>query len=340
MSQSKIRIAVTGAGGGVGQSIIKALHGTDYEVVALDGEVLGAGLYATTRSHVIPYANSPKFIYKLLEICKTEDCKFLFPGLDAELPALSKAAKQFEDVVTHVVISSPDVIAQSDDKLKTYEILNKNGLAVPHTVDMSEVVDEGATLPIYPFILKKREGGARSKDTYLIKDEKSFKNVSQSRINLSEFVAQEYIDGDEYTCGTVNLDGDCQGVIVMRRILRDGDTYKCFSVKNEAIESYVRKIMAIIKPFGACNVQLRLKNNQPYAFEINARCSGTTAARALCGFNEPKMIADYLLFKKKPEFNIVEQTVLRYWKELVVGNSTVTELEKTGAISNNSPVPL
>ena len=33
------RIAVTGVGGGVGQSIIKSLSNTDFELIALDGEV-------------------------------------------------------------------------------------------------------------------------------------------------------------------------------------------------------------------------------------------------------------------------------------------------------------
>jgi carbamoyl-phosphate synthase large subunit len=125
------------------------------------------------------------------------------------------------------------------------------------------------------------------------------------------------------------------GVIVMKRILRDGDTYKCFVVKNKAIEDIIRTAMSRLKPFGACNVQLRLKDNEPYIFEINARCSGTTAARALCGFNEPKMIADYLCFNQELVYNIKEQAVLRYWKELVVENELVNKLEEKGSLSRD-----
>ena len=136
----------------------------------------------------------------------------------------------------------------------------------------------------------------------------------------------EYIEGDEYTCGTINLDNSCKGVIVMRRILRDGDTHKCFSEKNEAVEKEVRLVAESIKPFGACNVQLRFKENKAYVFEINARCSGTTASRTLCGFNEPKMIADYLLKSIEPSYQIKEQTILRYWNELVVDNSEIKQL--------------
>ena len=49
-------IAVTGVGGGVGQSILKSLENSGYNVIALDGEVLAAGLYASSKSYLIPYA--------------------------------------------------------------------------------------------------------------------------------------------------------------------------------------------------------------------------------------------------------------------------------------------
>jgi len=326
----KIRIAVTGTGGGVGQSIIKALQPTNYEIIPLDGEPLGGGLYSAKRSYLIPYAKEPTFIDRLLEVCQKEECKLLFPGLDAELSILSQARDRFAAIGTQVVVSSPDVIELSDDKLLTFSRLSKHDISVPDTVDMAEHLKHGVALPAFPFILKLRIGGARSQDIYLIKNQTMLDDLAKNGVELSKFVAQEYIEGDEYTCGTVNLDNECKGVIVMRRTLRDGDTNKCFSVKDDIIEAEVRKVMDVLKPFGACNVQLRMKNGKPYIFEINARCSGTTAARALCGFNEPKMIADYLCSGIEPSYDIKEQTILRYWKELVVDNQHIAELEQTG----------
>lgn len=326
-----VRIAVSGVGGGVGQSIIKALSGTEYQVVALDGEMLGTGLYAADTSYVIPYASDPKFVERVLEICQAEGCTLFFPGLDAELPVLSRAVDQFANAGIRLIVSSPEVVELSDNKLFTYETLTSHGIVVPKTVDMAAY--EGGPVALdYPFILKKRVGGARSQDMYIIKNEQQLSSLLQQGVDLTPYIAQEYIEGDEYTCGSVNLDGECMGVIVMRRILRDGDTYKCFSVKHELIESTVRKVMAAIKPFGACNVQLRLKDGVPYVFEINARCSGTTAARALCGFNEPLMIADYLSLGTRPSYTITEQTILRYWNELIVPNEAVDELQKRGTL--------
>ena len=40
-----MKVAVTGVGGGVGQSIIKALQDTPHQLVGIDSDLLGAGLY-------------------------------------------------------------------------------------------------------------------------------------------------------------------------------------------------------------------------------------------------------------------------------------------------------
>lgn len=319
-------IAVTGVGGGVGQSILKSLEGTGYNVIALDGELLAAGLYATDNSYLIPYANSPKYIEELLEICKKEKISLLFPGLDAELMPLSLNRDAFAKIGTTVVVSRPEVVDISDNKQETYNQLMKAGVVVPLTVSMEDFIP---TEESFPVIIKQKVGGARSKNIFVARNKVEFEIINDKiGNNLSDFIVMEYIEGDEYTCGTVNLDGSCKGVIVMRRILRDGDTHKCFSVINPIIEKAVRNVVEAIKPFGACNIQLRMRDNIPYVFEINARCSGTTASRTLCGFNEPKMIADFLLKNIQPEYEIKELTVLRYWKELVVDNNDVENLKK------------
>jgi carbamoyl-phosphate synthase large subunit len=325
-------IAITGIGGGVGQSIIKSLDNTDYNVVGLDGEPLAAGLYAVPKSYIVPYSNKPHFIPTLLDICQKEKIHLLFPGLDAELMPLSQNIEAFKKVGTTVVVSSKEVITISDDKQQTYNQLTKVGVKVPFTCGLEDYAFLEKDLPL---IVKQKVGGARSKNVFVVKTIEDWVIATQHvGDDLFDFIVQEYIEGDEYTCGTINWDGQCHGVIVMRRILRDGDTHKCFSVKNTVIEDTVRQVAQAIKPFGACNIQLRMKDGVPYIFEINARCSGTTAARTLCGFNEPKMIADHLLKGIKPVFDIKEQTILRYWKELVVENEVVSHLKDNKHIAS------
>ncbi len=328
----KIKIAVSGIGGGAGQSILKAFYPSDYQIVGLDGNLDGTGLYAVPTGHKIPYANSPDYTSRLLEILKKEDCRMMFPGLDAELPVLAAQREVFQKEGITLVVSSPEVVEIADNKILTPQFLLEAGLPTPATCEYADWA-AGTTGGIgFPFILKPKKGGARSKDVFVVKNEKDL--AKYAHLQAEHFIVQEYIEGDEYTCGSVSFDGECFGVIVMRRILRDGDTYKAFVEFNPAIEEAVRRVISHLKPFGPLNVQLRLKDGVPYIFELNARCSGTTGARSLSGFNEPVAIADYLLKGMKPHFEIRETTIFRYWKELVVGKDLLCEMEKSGQVEN------
>lgn len=335
MKTKKIQsIAVTGVGGGVGQSIIKALQESQFKTIGLDGETLGAGLYAVPEAYKIPYANDPKFVDELIKICSKKKCQLLFPGLDIELQVLSENKEKFEKKGIVVVVSRPEVVEICDDKLKTYEFLKALNLPAPETFTLENFLKNRRLLS-FPFILKPKKGGARSKNVFKIgKTSDLDRLLTIEKLDTRNYITQEYIEGDEYTCGTINLDGKHLGTIVMRRTLRDGDTYKCFTEKQPKIEALIKKIMKNLKPFGACNVQLRLKNGIPYVFEMNARCSGTTGARAMAGFNEPLNIANYLLLNKKPYFKVRMISILRYWKELVVENNMIVKVKKDGHILN------
>lgn len=315
-------ILVTGVGGGVGQSLLKALAGTSYRVIGVDSDPLAVGLHAAPDAYLGLEARESGYVDRLLDICRAENCGLVFPGLDVELLPLAEAKARFLAEGVLPIVSTPDVVNICDDKLATNRFLHRQGFAVPETCSLKD-----ATALDFPVVLKPQRGGARSRRTFMAHTSDDF-DLYRSLVDADNCVVQEYLAGDEYTCGTVNLEGRCRGVIVMRRVLRDGDTYKAFVERNPRIEALVREVVEALQPFGACNVQLRLKDGVPHVFEINARSSGTTAARALAGFNEPKSIADYLLRQIEPSFAIREITVLRYWQELVVANEQIEQLSK------------
>jgi carbamoyl-phosphate synthase large subunit len=318
-----MRILVTGTGGGAGQSVLKALQDSDYRVIAADSEVLATGLYTTGKGYVIPYANSPIFIERLLAICAAEGVRLLFPGLDAELPVLARNRAAFARNGVTLVVSEESVVRICDDKLATADFLDAQGLPFPRTWTLCDFTGDAVPFPI---ILKPKVGGARSKGVRTVRTAAELAKA-RGELDGTAFVAQELIEGPEYTCGTLTLNGSCAGAIVMRRILRDGDTYKAFVERDVMLEAFVMEVANRLQPFGPCNFQLRLRDGVPYLFEFNARCSGTTYCRALAGFNEPKMIADFILKGVAPAFEVRPITVLRYWKELVVENETMAACE-------------
>ena len=228
------------------------------------------------------------------------------------------------------IVSDPEVITICDDKLKTYEFLKSNNFPYPKTYRLKDYSFELD----FPVVLKPQKGGARSIGVFVANNRREF-NKYTTDIDINNYIVQEHTEGDEYTCGTVSFEGDCIGAILMKRELRAGDTYKAFVVKDEKLSNFVKTVINTLKPFGACNVQLGLRDDIPYIFEFNARCSGTTASRALAGFNEPKMICDYI-FKgiKNPHFEIEEIVILRYWKELVVSYDKVNRMKSEGFLYN------
>ena len=325
-----MNVAVTGVGGGVGQSIVKALQNTKYNVIGIDGEVLGTGLYAAKKSYLGFYANHPKFIDRIIEICKKEKCKTVFPGLDVELILLSNNIEKLKANDIIPIVSDSKVIKIADDKLKTTKFLRSNDFPYIKTYCLKDYSFELD----FPVVLKPQKGGAHSIGNFVAKNKKEF-NKYILGIDINNYMVQEYIQGDEYTCGTVSFENGCIGSIIMRRQLRAGDTYKAFTVKDKELSNFVKNVINVLKPFGACNVQLRVRNNIPYIFEINARCSGTTASRSLAGFNEPKMICDYIFTGiDNPHFEIKEIVILRYWKELVIEYDMIKKMKSNGFIHN------
>jgi carbamoyl-phosphate synthase large subunit len=312
------KIMITGVGGGVGQSVIKSLQ-NDYELFGVDSGALAVGLHVTHESHLGKRADEDGFIETLLELATTTHCVAIFPGHDVELMHLAKNIQVFERCSIIPIVSDPMVIEICDDKYLTYCFLNENDFPVPYTQLFAEAVYTD------PVIIKPRRGGARSKNVYYVDSKEKFNHLKSTLVN-ADYIVQEYIEGDEYTCGSITLDEVCYGTIVMKRILRDGDTYKAFVEHPSPLENYVKQVVEALKPFGACNVQLRVKNGIPYVFEINARCSGTTASRTLAGFNEPKMILEYLFDKKIPEYTIKNINILRYLQELIVDTESIETL--------------
>ncbi|HSO25077.1 MAG TPA: hypothetical protein VLR54_00465, partial [Methanobacteriaceae archaeon] len=77
-----MKVAITGVGGGVGQSILKSLKDTRHQLVGLDSEVLATGLYCVPSGYMGVYADDSRFISRIKEICQIENCQVLFPGLD------------------------------------------------------------------------------------------------------------------------------------------------------------------------------------------------------------------------------------------------------------------
>ena len=328
--QTVPRVLVTGVGGGVGQSVLKALQDAPVETVAANADPRAAGLFAASRSYLVPNASTDppdSFLEAILAICTSEEIDLVVPAIEPELAVFARAASDFASIGTQVLVSSPRVIAIGDDKYSTSQFLAAHGLPAPETQLLSPdgVIDR----TWFPVVVKPRLGGARSQGVHAVRHTRDWDRIRDS-VDINNTIVQELIEGEEYTCGTVTFGGKCFGSICMQRELRAGDTYRARVVVDEELEQFTRELVETLRPHGPCNIQLRLRNGVPYVFELNPRCSGTTAARALAGFNEPLAAVSWLLEGREPVLERRPMVVFRYWSEVALDTNEFERFRCTG----------
>jgi carbamoyl-phosphate synthase large subunit len=108
-------------------------------------------------------------------------------------------------------------------------------------------------------------------------------------------------------------------VVVLRRDLRDGNTYRAYHDGTDRHEAAVAEIAGALGVDGPCNFQFRERAGRPVVFEINARFSGTTPIRALFGFNEVEAVIEHALTGATPARpQLRAGAVLRVWSDIFV----------------------
>lgn len=314
-----MKVLVTGAGALLGQGILRSLLDStlEPELVAVDPSPLSAGLYWVQRRHLIPMARDPRYLEALEAVIAKERPDAVLVGTDVELGLLAEHRADLEQRwSTRVVVSSPRVVGIADDKYLTFQFLSDHGFPAP---DSCLPGDEDALIERvgFPLVVKPRVG-ARAIGMSVVYDREG---LARALEKADRPVIQECVgtDADEYTAGTLTFDGRCDASIVMRRDLRDGNTYRAYVQDFPELNAEVRRLAEALGAFGPANFQFRLEDEKVKVFEINGRFSGTTPLRRHAGFNEVEMVLRKVLLGEEIVQPVVEpMTLLRYWTETVV----------------------
>ncbi|MCB9688708.1 MAG: ATP-grasp domain-containing protein [Alphaproteobacteria bacterium] len=321
-----MKVLVTGAGALLGQGILRSLLDSPLRptLIAVDPSPLAAGLYWTDHRYLIPMATDPTYLERVEALIAKERPDAVMVGTDVELFLFARERARLEATYrTQVVVSDERVVAIADDKYLTYEFLKEAGFDYP---DSALPGGEEALLERvgFPLIVKPRVG-ARSIGVSKVttRDE-----LARAIAGVHEPVIQECVasDREEYTAGALCFDGVCAGTIVMRRDLRDGNTYRAYVEDYPELNAQVRRLAEALRPHGPANFQFRLDGDRVKVFEINGRFSGTTVLRARAGWNEVELVLRKLVLGEDivvPEPK--RMTLLRYWTEEVVPSDATVE---------------
>jgi carbamoyl-phosphate synthase large subunit len=335
-----VNVFVTGAGALVGQGALRLLRmmKRPLRIVTGDPDHRAAGHWLGDKPYVIPMAREPNYVSEVERIVRREKIGILFVGTDAELSLFAREKSHFAVLGVKVIVSSPRVVEIADDKWLTAQFLRESGFPFPRTALASDpsacrTLAAECGLPMFA----KPRRGARSVGARVLRTAADLEAVLSP---TSDLVIQEYLPDDpgEFTAGCVGaVDGKVGGVVVLKRDLRDGNTFRAYHDGTALYEAHIAEIATRLGIEGPSNFQFRVKNGEPVVFEINARFSGTTPLRAMFGFNEVEAIVENVLTGAPiPQPKLHAGAVLRVWSDIFIPSAQLAEFARAGELDKPS----
>lgn len=220
----------------------------------------------------VPRVDSPDYVPALLEICRRLEISMLVPTIDPELYPLSEARAAFKAIGVDVIVSDPEIIRISGDKLATSQVLRAAGVDAPLAATPEDVLAAPGEWR-WPLLAKPRHGSS-GRSVCTVADADDLRAMPMDE----PFVVQELLRGPEYT---VNIFIDNQGrmrcAVPHRRVqTRAGEVEKGQTLRLPALRDAAEGIAAALPGArGALCFQAMIDEEGRCAvFEINGRFGG------------------------------------------------------------------
>lgn len=320
----KVNVLVTGSGSLYGVAIVQSLLKSQLpcRVVCCDTDPLTVGLYLVDTAYLVPPASAPKiWLEKIIDICRREKIAAIFIGSSHEVPLFGEYQAQIAEATGAKIFVHPyPVIKKCLDKWQTILFLRQQGFYYPKTIRWPEdslKLEQFLQQVSLPVVAKPR-CGAGSEGVVVLSERSQLKRFLADK---KQYLLQEYlsdVDG-EFTVGIcVGERGKILSSVALKRTLRDGMTMAAISDQYTDICHYCERVAVALGAYGPLNIQLRLRQQRPYIFEINPRFSSSTGMRIALGVNEPELLLKGEVFKQPVTKPVVQQRlVLRQYVDYV-----------------------
>ena len=330
-----INVLLTGSGSIIAMGYIQSLRESklDIKIIAADIANDAIGLYKSDKGYIVPpVSNQKEYITQIKDICKKEDIDIIFIGCTAELEPLSLHKEEIEsETKAIVVVNSPKVLEIGSDKWKTQEFLQSNRFNYARsTIDLSEDNLKKFISEVDLPVVAKPRMGQNSVGIFVYDN---IKDLIYDVKKLKNYIIQEYLPEDEgeYTVGVLTgRNNKILNTIILKRKLqpRWGVSVVAKPLNNKKIKQYCEDVSIKLNSFGPCNFQLRLKNGEPYIFEINPRFSSTSHMRTILGANELEMLVkDLVLYEEVITPRVKEGAVVRYVDDFLISEDKLKEMQ-------------
>ena len=273
-------VLITGCSGVIGQGLARILDvtGSANQVVGCDPseDHPGTRVYDACACSRPPEA--PDYVDSIRAIATRYSADLVIPMSEASIWRFAQDGITELDGVP-LLLPNRNAIEIGHDKLRSARHLEAVGLTAPWT----QLVGDGPP-PVVPCVLKMRVG---SEGEYFVRiPDQELADYYASR--RPDDIWQELLlpDDQEFTCGLYRTRGGEVRVIALHRTLRAGVTASAKLVDNAEIRRYLVDLAESLELRGSINVQLRVTDRGPVAFEINPRFSSSVVLRHLLGFQD------------------------------------------------------
>ena len=293
-----LKIVVTACGCPGASTLLRMLkqnHGErNIEIIGTDMDKEAIGRFIVDKFYQVPAGSSEDYIPKMIEILEKEKPDVLFPESSFEVHHLALAKKELEATGTKVMVSDPNPIRVSNNKLEMYEILKKEtdlelpGYFPAYSLDEFHKVIEKLGYPEKPVLFKPQIGkGSRGvriidpkvnrkdqllnyKPTSKYMSLEEFNTIFEQEKEFPPLLVMEFLKGGEITTDSISINGEELFTTVKTvEQARWGVIVRGELIKRPDLVDQTRKILKAI-PLSYCN-NIQFIDNK--LIEINPRVS-------------------------------------------------------------------
>lgn len=306
------------------------------KIVGIDMTSDPSAKFMVDAFYQVPAANEPSFCDLVLDICKKEKVDVYFPNVSAEVEAVVARKDEFKALGVHLSVSNMKSVAISNNKLHTYQALEKAGIPVPRYYAVHSVEDfvEGMKYMGYPEkpVCIKIVNGSGSRGVRIIDAKKSryqifahekpnsfytsyedMLSVLKSADKLEEMMLVECMNNPEFTVDLLAENGN-----VVYEVGRE-NVVSLMSIAQETVVKYDElaykvgaDVVRLLNMDGNVGFDfMRNDKGEAVLMDINPRITATVSVIAAAGVNLIYLRVKQLLGERLPEVVPVYGTRLR-----------------------------
>lgn len=306
------------------------------KVIGIDMTSDPSAKFMVDRFYQVPAASDSNFCDIVLDICREEKVDVYFPNVSAEVEAVVARKEEFDKLGVHLSVSNMESVTVSNNKLHTYQALEKAGIPVPRYYAVHSVEDfiEGMKFMGYPEkpVCIKIVNGSGSRGVRIIDANKSryeifahekpnsfftsyddMLAILESADKLEEMMLVECMHNPEFTVDLLAKNGS-----VVYEVGRE-NVVSLMSIAQETVVKYdelaykiAADVVKLLNMDGNVGFDfMRNDKNEAVLMDINPRITATVSVIAAAGINLIYLRVKQLLGEVLPNVEPVYGTRLR-----------------------------